>query len=145
MAAVILASLVMLTSCSSSKQSHGVQDSVFHLKPGDCVVTPTAVKAQLSNLTVVPCREPHTKEVYALVSDKGGDVYPGVTTLQKYANGQCLQRFAGYVGVDYRDSSLFFTYLLPSVRSWAAGDHTIDCIITTTGRKLTKSVKGSKL
>lgn len=141
---VLAAMAIVLVSCSSSK-TLGVQRSVFHLKPGDCVVTPTAIKAQLTKLDVVACREPHTQEVYALVGDKAGDVYPGVTALQSFANGACLQSFAGYVGVDYRDSSLFFTYLLPSVRSWAAGDHTVDCVATTTGQKLTRSVKGSKL
>ena len=128
----------------SSKSSHGVSLSVFHLRAGDCVVTPTAVKAELTSLDVVSCHQAHTQEVYALVSDSGGDTYPGTAALQTFANGACLQRFASYVGVDYRDSSLFYTYLLPSVRSWAAGDHTVDCVITTTGQKLTQSVKGSK-
>ncbi|HLI54108.1 MAG TPA: septum formation family protein [Acidimicrobiales bacterium] len=140
---VIGAALAALAGCSSA--SRGVQLSVFHLKPGDCVVTPTAIKAQLSKLTVVPCREPHTQEVYALVNDDAGSVYPGETSLQRFANAACLQRFAGYVGSDYQDSSLFFTYLLPSVRSWAAGDHTVDCVVTTTGQKLTRSVKGSRM
>ncbi len=140
----LLAAASLLSSCSASK-TKGVNLSVFHLRPGTCVVTPTQIKAQLSTLQAVPCKEPHTEEVYALVDDKAGQTYPGTTALQTFANGACLQRYAGYVGVDYRDSSLFFTYLLPSVRSWAAGDHTIDCVISTTGQTLTRSVKGSKL
>ncbi len=139
-----LAAASVLSGCSSAK-NRSVQVSVFHLRPGACVVTPTQIKAQLSKLKVVSCREPHTEEVYALVVDHAGDTYPGSAALQNFANGACLQRYAGYVGVDYRDSSLFFTYLLPSVRSWAAGDHTVDCVISTTGQTLTRSVKGSKL
>ncbi|HET9075891.1 MAG TPA: septum formation family protein [Acidimicrobiales bacterium] len=134
-----------LAGCSSGGPRAGAQLSVFHLHPGDCVLTPTAVKAELSSLKVVSCREPHTEEVYALAQDKSGQTYPGTTALQKFADGACLQSFAGYVGDDYRDSSLFYTYLLPSVRSWAAGDHTVDCVVTTTGRSLTRSVKNSHM
>lgn len=136
---------VVLAGCSSGGPKAGVQLSVFHLRVGDCVMTPTAVKAELSSLKVVPCRQPHTEEVYALVSDGAGDSYPGTSALQKFAQGACLQRFSGYVGDDYRDSALFYTYLLPSVRSWASGDHTVDCVITTTGRALTRSVKNSRM
>jgi hypothetical protein len=110
------------------------------------MVPPTSIHAELSSVKVVACREPHTQEVFALVSDSSaGDNYPGDTALRSFADGQCLQRFAPYVGVDYRDSSLFYTYLLPSVRSWAAKDRTVVCVITTTGQKLTSSVKGSRL
>lgn len=136
---------VGLSGCSSGGKSAGVQLSVFHLHPGDCIVPPTSIKAELSKLKVVSCREPHTQEVYALVVDHASDTYPGTSALQSFANGACLQQFASYVGVDYRDSSLYYTYLLPSVRSWASGDHTVDCVVTTTGQELTKSVKKSDL
>lgn len=142
--AALIVAVTAPAGCSSAKQP-GVQVSVFHLRPGACVETPSAIKAELSSLKVVSCHQAHTEEVYALVADNAGDTYPGTSALQSFANGACLQRYAGYVGVDYRDSSLFFTYLLPSVRSWAAGDHTVDCVISTTGQTLTRSVKGSKL
>lgn len=131
--------------CSgSSGSSAGVNVSVFHLKVGDCIVPPTSVKAELSSVKVVSCREPHTQEVFALVKDDAGDNYPGATALKTFANADCLEHFASYVGIQYRESSLFYTYLLPSVRSWAASDRTVVCIITTTGQELTSSVKGSK-
>jgi hypothetical protein len=76
--------------------------------------------------------------------NSAGDNYPGDTALRSFADGQCLQRFQGYTGTDYRHSSLFYTYLLPSVRSWAAKDRTVVCVITTTGQELTSSVKGSR-
>ncbi len=71
--------------------------------------------------------------------------YPGEDVLKKFADGTCAQRFSEYVGVDYLDSDLFFTYLLPSARSWEqASDRNVLCFITTTGGTLTSSVKGSK-
>lgn len=135
---------LLLAGCGSPKGSPSASVSVFHLKPGDCIVPPTDVKAELSTVKVVSCRQPHTQEVYALVSDRAGDNYPGTKQLETFANGNCLQHYEGYVGVAYQHSSLFFTYLLPSVRSWAADDRTVVCVITTTGQRLTSSVKGSK-
>jgi hypothetical protein len=129
--------------------------SVFDVKPGQCFVAPKQVKAELSNLTRVSCTKTHTQEAYARVgysgtgSDGSGSAaasaYPGSDVLEKFAKGACAQRFTSYVGIDYLDSSLFFTYLLPSARSWEQDDdRTILCFVTTTGGSLTTSVKGSR-
>lgn len=144
-APLAVAAAVTLAGCGNSSRSVGVSSSVFHLKVGDCLVPPSTVQAELASIKVVACHEPHTQEVFALVQDSGaGDNYPGDTALRTFADGNCLQAFAGYVGVDYRYSQLFYTYLLPSVRSWAAKDRTIVCVVTTTGQQLDRSVKGSK-
>jgi len=120
--------------------------SVFHLQVGECVIPPTQVTAEIATVNVVACHVPHTQQVFALVSDDvpGGN-YPGASALKTFADGACLQHFQGFVGVDYRDSSLFYTYMLPSVRSWASGDRTVTCLITTTGQQLTTSVQRSNL
>lgn len=137
--------------------SHGASASVsvFDIKPGDCFVAPKAVKAELSDLSRVPCTAQHTQESYAAVdytapSTGGGTgaaagAYPGADALDAFAKGVCAQRFTGYVGVDYLDSSLYFTYLLPSARSWEQdNDRTVLCFVTTAGGTLTSSVKGSR-
>ena len=49
-----------------------------------------------------------------------------------------------YVGIDYLDSDLFFTYLVPSPRSWEQDDRQVLCMITTAGEPLRGSVKDSK-
>jgi hypothetical protein len=131
--------------CGGSRPSLGANLSVFHLKVGECLVPPKNIQAELSSVKVVACREPHTQEVFAVIQDNtSSDNYPGDQVLRSFADGQCLQQFRGYVGVDYRQSSLYYTYLLPSVRSWSAGDRTVVCVITTTGQQMTSSVKGSK-
>ena len=90
-------------------------------------------------------------EAYALVDyvpPDGGvaDSYPGDDALTTFADGTCAEQFTGYVGVSYQDSTLFFTYLLPSARSWEQdADRKVICFITTTGQQLTASVAGSKL
>jgi hypothetical protein len=145
MAATAALLVLILAACSGGGASPGVNVSVFHLKVGYCLVPPTNIQAELSSVKVVACKKPHTQEVYANVDDSSaGDNYPGDTALRSFADGQCLQRFQGYVGVDYRESSLFYTYLLPSARSWEAKDRTVVCVITTTGAQLTKSVKASQ-
>ena len=51
---------------------------------------------------------------------------------------QCAQNFQSYVGISYLDSSLFFTYLLPSARGWEQSkDRAVICFVTTTGADLT--------
>jgi hypothetical protein len=144
---------VLLVGCSHAVGSSGKGVSVFKVSVGDCIVPPTAIKAELTSVTVVPCSAPHTQEVFADVTygalgtatTTASSAYPGVDVLETFANGACLQQFAGYVGVDYRYSTLYYTYMLPSARSWSANppDRTIVCLITTTGRQLTASVKGT--
>ena len=144
----------LTTACGSSNGQSST--SVFDVQPGQCFVAPTAVKAELSNLNQVPCTKAHTEEAYARVKYRapaagpsaaagGGDAYPGGDALDKFAKGACAQHFTAYVGVDYLDSKLFFTYLLPSARSWEQDDdRTVLCFVTTTGGTLTASVKGSR-
>jgi hypothetical protein len=140
----------LVAGCSGSSPS--TSESVFAVRPGQCFIAPKDVHTQLSNLSRVLCKEKHNQEAYARVqfstgssANSTGSPYPGTDALETFAKGACAQRFASYVGVDYLDSSLFFTYLLPSARSWEqARDRTILCFITTTGGELTGSVKGSK-
>ena len=138
------------SSSGSSAQAKPSTVSVFSLKPGACFNPPADVKAELSDLTAIPCSTPHTQEFYTTVkyqAPQGVDdsVYPGDAALASYANGSCAQQFGAYVGVSYLDSSLYFTYLLPSARSWQSDDRDVACFVTTTGKPLTASVKGSKL
>jgi len=144
----VTASAASVAGCSSSGGGNGT--SVFHVKAGECFQSPKKVQAELTNLNRVPCTSGHTQEAYAVVAYNGNgsgftDQYPGDTVLKTYADGVCAQKFSSYVGVDYQDSTLFFTYLLPSARGWQQGhDRDIVCFVTTTGAILHKSVKGSK-
>jgi hypothetical protein len=146
-AAVLVAVAGVATaSCSligGSATGHEV--SVFHLAVGQCLVPPKKVQAALTTIEVVPCSVPHTQEVYALVQDRAGSTYPTSRALDAFANASCLDRFAAYDGIPYQRSKLYFTYLLPSVRSWAGGDRTVVCVAETVGRPLTRSIRGAKL
>lgn len=145
-----LGALALLsTACSSSGPPGSVSLSVFKLHAGVCLTAPKSVTQQIANVTAVPCERPHTQEVYAVVAYNGPGAqdssnYPGDAPLTQFANGTCAQHYRGYVGVDYQDSKYFFTYLLPSPRSWTQGhDRDVICVVTTTGAVLHHSVKGT--
>lgn len=151
-AVAILAALValpLLGACSffGDDESDGV--SVFSIEPEQCFEGPGDVKAQLSELTEVDCSEAHAHEAYAVIEyrpaeGEAPDVYPGDDALTKFADGACAGAFGDYVGVDYLDSSLFYTFLLPSARSWDDDDRSVVCFVTTAGEPLQESVQGSK-
>jgi hypothetical protein len=157
--AAVLCAVLSLAGCSlfGGGSSDGqTSTSVFDVQPGECFVAPKDVKAELADLSQVPCTQPHTQEAYAKVTylaagavsssaAPGGDAFPGGDVLDKFAKGACAQRYRSYVGVDYLDSKYFFTYLLPSARSWEqSDDREILCFVTTTGGTLKTSVKGSR-
>ena len=152
-ATVLAAALVvpLLGGCSlfgDDDEAAGV--SVFSIKPGQCFEGQTEVKAQQSELPEVECAEDHAQESYAVIEyqadsgDQAGDTYPGDDALAKFANGACAGEYGKYVGVDYLDSELFYTYLLPSARSWEDDDRSVICFVTSAGEPLQGSVKGSK-
>lgn len=158
--ACVLALALTVAGCSGDGDDEDV--SVFSVKPGQCFTAPKSVKAQLSSLSRTTCSKPHTQEAYAIVpytsapaakqTSSGSAArpslasnYPGEAVLNTFAQGACAQRYRSYVGVDYLDSSLFFTFLLPSARSWEqSDDRSVICFVTTTGGRLKQSVKGSK-
>jgi Septum formation len=160
-AAVVAA--LLLSGCSwfgSKSKSLAVSVSVFSIQPGQCFNAPAEVKDQLSSVSRVPCSAPHTEEAYATItyappgtqspsaaaSSASGGPYPGAQALTAFANGACAAQFGKYVGKSYLDSSLFFTYLLPSARSWQEdNDETVICFVTQAGGTRTGSAKNSKL
>lgn len=146
----VVATVALLGGCSLLGDDDGATAvSVFDVQPGDCFLAPTEITVELTDLRTVDCTEPHEQEAYAVVpfTLPGGqdpDGYPGEAALKDFADGVCIERFAEYVGVDYRDSELFYTFLLPSARGWEQGkDRSVTCFITTTGDQMTSSVRGT--
>jgi hypothetical protein len=145
-AAVLVALVLALTGCSGDDAE---ESSVFSIEPGQCFQAPDEPEAQIADLDRVDCAEPHDHESYAVVpfrppgEEEAGDEYPGDEALTNFADGACAQEFREYVGVDYLDSELFFTYLAPSPRSWQEDDRSVICLVTAAGRQLEGSVEGT--
>jgi hypothetical protein len=145
-----IAGVGLLAGCSLfGGDDRGTAVSVVEVEVGECFRAPDEVATELTEIDRVDCDEPHEQEAYANVpvADADGrqpETYPGDAALKDFADGACAERFADYVGVDYRDSSLYFTYLLPTARGWETEDRSVTCFITTTGEQLTESVQGSE-
>ena len=130
-----------LTACTSKDDGSGT--SVMNVKAGQCFLAPDKIEDQIKDVERVDCAKPHAQEAYATPTyDAAGDAFPGDDKIDKFAEGACAEQFGDYVGVDYLDSSLFFTYLAPSARSWQQDDRTVLCFVTSTGEPLVGSVKG---
>lgn len=144
----LVAAVVLLAGCSGSDD--GASDvSIFDLEVGDCVRAAAEVTAEVETVERVGCETGHELELYSEVAftTETGDAgtFPGDAALVSFADGICAEGFEEYVGVDYRDSSLYFTYLLPSARGWDQGpDTSVLCFVTTTGEQLTATVRGSQ-
>lgn len=124
--------------------------AVFDLSVGDCVDDP--IEAQSDDLVEVeavedvPCDEPHEAEVYALVDLPGTDsaVFPGEDSIAQQADQECLARFEEYVGTTYEQSTLAYSYYMPTAQSWDAGDREVACLVADyEGELITGSVRGS--
>lgn len=125
--------------------------SVFDITVGQCFAPQQDIQRELPALDAVPCDGPHRQEAFSIVTYEPpegvqGNAFPGTATLAQFADAKCAQDFQDYVGISYLDSSLFFTYLLPSARGWEqATDRSVICFVTTTGAQLTASAKASRL
>jgi len=144
-----IASLAVIVGCSGDKltrdESGNVikrgNSSIFEIKVGDC--TKEELKAEATNIDLVPCNEPHTHEAYFSV-DYVGDAYPGSATLEVFAEQKCVGAFADYVGVELAQSHFYFTYLYPSVTTWQSkNDRQVMCFVVSRDEVLMASVKGT--
>jgi len=141
--AVTLLATLALAGCTGDDEA---RPHVTDVAVGDCLRAPAEVTAEVETVERVACTEPHEQEAYAIVPvvDEQGasiDTFPGDAWLKSFSDGACATEFEGYVGVDYRDSDLFFTYLQPNARGWGEGDREVLCLVTTTGEQLTASVR----
>ncbi|MDH4148005.1 MAG: septum formation family protein [Acidimicrobiia bacterium] len=121
--------------------------SVFELQAGDCIEPPAPTEdKEVLELTAIPCDTAHTHEVYAVIPYEADDVYPGTQELTTFADGRCLAEFEDYVGVPYDDSTLRFSYLLPSLNSWNdRDDRAVICVIVATDSQISRSARDSGL
>ncbi len=107
-------------------ESGGV--GAFAIKFGDCIQLPTGL-TEVQSVEGVPCSAPHNAQAYDVFDMPGGDAYPGDLAITDAADEGCLDRFAAFVGVPYEESTLYISYLTPTVGSWAEGDHEIQCLV----------------
>jgi Septum formation/Protein of unknown function (DUF2510) len=103
--------------------------NVGDLKVGDCLADSlTGGGEAIFTVETVPCSEPHSGEIYAVVIPRGD--YPGDEAMAVQADELCNAEFESFVGLPYEESVLYFTYLHPSDQeSWNAGDREVVCTV----------------
>jgi hypothetical protein len=117
--------------------------SVLDLEIGDCFVPPDDLGTELVDVEGVPCSEPHQHEVFAVAAWTDGELRPDDRDFGVFADTRCLAAFRDYTGVDYLESPLVLTYLLPSIRSWnEVGDREVVCVARSP-EELERSVAGA--
>jgi len=106
------------------------QVDVRDLKVGDCLAdSPTGGEEVIFTVETVPCSEPHSAEIYAVVTLPEGD-YPGEEAVVVQVDELCNAEFESFVGLPYEESVLYLNFLYPSdEQSWNAGYRWVTCAV----------------
>lgn len=137
--------LALLGTACSGDDNEG-ERSVINVAPrgpGTCLDFGDEVGAEVTELPVVDCAQPHSHEIFSVVLSPE-DVYPGFDALEGEAQARCLGAFEDYVGISAFDSELFYSWLVPTLTSWdQEDDREIICVAGEgNGAPLTGSVRG---
>ena len=107
---------------------------VASLALGDCLrdLPGAGGGEKVTDLSAVPCTQPHRGEVFALITMTAGK-WPGTAVVNGQAEAQCPGRMATYAPKHATDASLEVLYLAPLQESWdIPKGRDIVCIATTT-------------
>ena len=112
---------------------------IFRLHTGQCL---NSSLNGISGVHVLPCRQPHTGEVFGTFR-VAGHRYPGSAALQREASSGCVARLGGYLNPQLSASSLTESYVYPDRGAWTAGERTVICTVRSTAGPLTGSVRAA--
>jgi hypothetical protein len=102
--------------------------SVFDLRPGDCIGDVSDLKGDTAEVPLVPCDDPHTQEVFAVVRHPD-DAYPGAGAVASFADRACLTVLDAELDLSI-DDGIAFSYLLPTFEGWNKnGDRNVVCVL----------------
>lgn len=98
-----------------------------------------------SDVTIVDCNQPHDAE-YFHIFDFSGDAFPSDDEFDDESDEICGLIFEYYVGKPVADSTVDYSWYVPTQETWTNGDHTIQCYaFAKNDSKLTRSVKDSNM
>jgi len=129
-----LATTSLLVACGDASrdesgqiQSAGAIDA-FAMRVGDCFNDSFFQQEEVSDVSGVPCTDPHDNEVYALFDIESAS-WPGQEQVDSLAEEGCFLRFQGAIGASYQESVLMFTTLYPTEESWTRmNDREVICV-----------------
>ncbi len=111
---------------------------VFSLRAGDCFQNPST-QLGITNVTVIPCTQPHNAQVYAEFPVTGSG-YPGGSALRQLAAQGCHARIRGHVNRSLVTNTMSLRFLYPEQQSWTDGQHSITCVIVDSSAGMTTSL-----
>ena len=124
----------MTSPCASGKRRQAPTEAkevdLYDLTVGDCLRFPDAQGEVIFGLPTVPCSEPHTDEVFAVVTLPNGDGdFPGMEAIGAQAEELCVAAFEGFVGLSYVESVLEIGLFAPDEEMWLDGDRLVVCMV----------------
>ena len=142
-AAIVLIAGAALSGCSTIKDVVHVATPVIDavneqdtwITVGDCFdETDDEI---VSDVPTIDCALPHDYEVYAEFDIDRAN-WPGDDEVFSLADEGCYAPFTGYVGLALEDSTLDYTYYVPTEDGWNDyDDHAVSCIIFDPAGKTT--------
>lgn len=115
--------------------------AVEALRVGDCLQTPD--EGVVTELTAIPCDQPHDGEVYSSFDLEQADAYPGDDAVDAAVDAQCLPAFAEFVGLPYDESELELSPLTPTEEGFEAGDREVLCLVQDLDGGVTGTLRGA--
>lgn len=95
------------------------------LPVGSCFQDPGA--AQVTDVVLVDCAEPHDYEVLGTVQLEG-DAFPGDVETVVQARAACERVFREYAGVERSATPWLINALTPTAGGWSEGNRTATCL-----------------
>jgi hypothetical protein len=127
----LIGAVVFLIAAIASDEDYDDTMRYSSLQPGDCYEDPGSTAGQV---TLESCSDEHDREAFAVLAHPAPDgaSFPGRETLRRYADEECTDRFAAYVGRPYEESDLEVVFILPSRDAWNDSDlRTIVCGVSS--------------
>jgi hypothetical protein len=113
------------------------------LDVGSCFDDQALDATEVTSVPIVDCAEPHDNEVY-LLFDVTDTIFPGEDGLMEAAADGCFEEFESFVGLEYSQSILDYSWFTPTAQSWEEGDREVICYLYDLDlKKLTGTMAGS--
>lgn len=122
--------------------------STLKLRPGDCINDPATKGVgeepiMTETVTLLPCRDRHDLEVYALI-DVAGEEFPGQAAFDREVS-ECFKEFRAFIGKTFADSALEIYYYSPTQQSWdMLGDRSVTCLVGHPTKKVEGTLENSR-
>jgi hypothetical protein len=99
---------------------------VEDLRVGDCFDLKDPEATEVAEVEAKPCTTAHKYELFHDADMPDGE-FPSDAAVETFVQAECVPAFTAYVGMDYADSALYFSWFAPSTETWDDGDRTVQC------------------